>query len=383
MMGWQTATATVTYLSAHQIQGLVALNNPSYVPKEWHSMFMMWAILFICFLFNTFFSRKLPLVEGLIVILHICGFFAILIPLWVMADRSSSEYVFTSFQDNMGWGNTPLAVLIGLIGASGSFVGIEAGAHMSEEVRNASYVVPRAMISTWIVNGLLGWLMAITFCFCVTDTMSVLMSPTGVPFIQVFYNTTGSVAGATVMACIMIVIGIFAIVAVMATNSRQLFAFARDHGVPFSSFFGSVSPAYEIPLNAIYVTVVVVMLLSFIQLGSAVAMNQILSLGVGSMLTSYMVSIGCVTLKRIRGEPLLPSKFSLGKFGLPINIIALLFLVFIWVFCFFPPMPNPSVADMNWGVVGYAGVIILATIYYLIRGRKQYVGPVEYTRKSA
>jgi choline transport protein len=79
MMGWQTATATVTYLSAHQIQGLVALNNPTYVAKEWHSMFMMWAILLICFLFNTFFSRKLPLVEGLIVILHVCGFFAILV----------------------------------------------------------------------------------------------------------------------------------------------------------------------------------------------------------------------------------------------------------------------------------------------------------------
>jgi len=79
----------------------------------------------------------------------------------------------------MGWGNVPLAVLIGLIGASGSFVGIEAGAHMSEEVRNASYVVPRAMMSTWLVNGLLGWVMGITFCFCVTDTMSVLLSPTG------------------------------------------------------------------------------------------------------------------------------------------------------------------------------------------------------------
>jgi amino acid transporter len=43
------------------------------------------------------------------------------------------------------------------------------------------------------------------------------------------------------LTCIMLVIGVFACVAVMATNSRQLFAFARDNGVPFSSTFSKVS----------------------------------------------------------------------------------------------------------------------------------------------
>ncbi|KAF2203201.1 amino acid transporter [Delitschia confertaspora ATCC 74209] len=382
MMGWQTAAATVSYLASHQLQGIVALNHADYVAKEWHATLMMWAILVICLLFNTFFSKKLPLVEGMIVILHIVGFFAILIPLWVMADRASAKDVFTKFEDNMAWGNMGLAVLVGLVGASSSFVGIEAGVHMSEEVRNAAYVVPRAMMWTWVGNGLLGWIMAITFCFCVTDTMSVLMTPFGVPFIQVFYNTTGSVAGSSIMALIMIIIAIFACVAVMATNSRQLFAFARDRGVPFSGFFGTVSPTYEIPLNAVIVTIVVVVALSFIQIGSTVAFNQILALGVGSMLTTYMISIGCITLKRIRGEPLLPSKFDLGKFGLPCNIISMLFLFFIWVLAFFPSMPNPAIADMNWGVLGYGIVVIFAIVYYFVRGRHQYAGPVEYVTKD-
>lgn len=43
------------------------------------------------------------------------------------------------------------------------------------------------------------------------------------------------------MTVLMLVIAIFACVAVMAAGSRQLFAFARDQGVPFSSFFGHVS----------------------------------------------------------------------------------------------------------------------------------------------
>lgn len=136
------------------------------------------------------------------------------------------------------------------------------------------------------------------------------------------------------------------------------------------------------PLNSVYLTILFVLLLSLINLGSSVAFMQVISLGVAAMLTSYLISISCVALKRIRGEPLLPSKFNLGKFGLPINIIAVLFLLFLWIFAFFPPAPHPAVADMNWAALGYGAVIIFALIYYAIRGRHVYVGPVEYVRKG-
>ncbi|KAF2241287.1 amino acid transporter [Trematosphaeria pertusa] len=382
VLGWQTAAATVSYLAGKQIQGLILLNNASYAPKPWQGTLLIWAVLAICWVFNTFLSRKLPLVEGLIVILHVAGFFAVIVPLWVMADRAPASDVFTLFQDNMEWGSTPLSAMVGLIGAASCFVGIEAGAHMAEEVRDAAYVIPRAMMWTWLGNGLFGWVMGITFCFCVTDTMSVLMTPLGVPFIQVFVNTTGSVPGATVLTVLMLFISIFGCVAVMATNSRQLFAFARDKGVPFSDMFSQVSPTLKIPLNSVYVTLLFVVLLSLINLGSSVAYTQVISLGVAAMLTSYIISISCIALKRIRGKLLLPSKFNLGRWGLPVNIISIVFLVYLWVFSFFPAAPHPRVADMNWAVLGYGTVIIFAVLYYLVRGWYNYVGPVEYVRKG-
>jgi choline transport protein len=390
----------VSYLAAKQIQGLVLLNNPSYIPEAWHGTLLIWAVLGICAIFNTLFSHQLPLVEGVIVVLHIAGFFAVIIPLWVLSDRShsSAHDVFTVFQDNMGWNSIPFAVILGLTGASSTFVGVEAGAHMAEEVRNAAHVIPRAMMWTWLGNGLLGWIMAITFCFCVGDTLSILTTPLGVPFIQVFANSM-STAAATGLTVLMLVIAIFACVAVMATNSRQLFAFARDNGVPFSKTFSKVlnrailnlseqlltlrqvSKKSEVPVNSVYMTIVFVTLLSFINLGSSVAFMQVISLGVAAMLTSYLITISCVTLKRIRGEPLLPSKFDLGRWGLPINVIAVLFLLFSWIFCFFPIGPRPTVVDMNWAVLGYGMVLIFAVTYYVFRGRFAYVGPVKYVRK--
>jgi amino acid transporter len=243
-LGWQTASAAVSYLAGKQIQGLVILNNPSYNQKAWHGTLLIWAVLAVCLIFNTFLSRHLPLVEGVIVILHFAGFFAVIIPLWVMSDRShSASEVFTLFQDNMMWDNLPLAVILGLTSATATFIGLEAGAHMAEEVRDAAHVIPRAMMWTWLGNGLLGWIMAITFCFCVTDTVSVLTTPIGTPFIQVFLDTTKSVGGATALTVLMLVIGIFACVAVVATSSRQVFAFARDDGIPFGHIFSKVREA--------------------------------------------------------------------------------------------------------------------------------------------
>jgi choline transport protein len=142
-----------------------------------------------------------------------------------------------------------------------------------------------------------------------------------------------------------------------------------------------VSEKREVPVNSIYMTLSFVVLLSLINLGSSVAFMQVISLGVAAMLTSYLITISCITLKRIRGEPLLPSKFHLGRWGLPINVIAVLFLLFSWIFCFFPIGPHPTVVDMNWAVLGYGTVVILAVVYYVVRGRFAYVGPVKFVRK--
>jgi choline transport protein len=64
--------------------------------------------------------------------------------------------------------------------------------------------------------------------------------------------------------------------------------------------------------------------------------------------------------------------------GLPINIVAVLFLLFVWVFTFFPVGPRPTVVDMNWASLGYGCVLICAVVYYVLLGRHVFIGPAEY-----
>ena len=40
----------------------------------------------------------------------------------------------------------------------------------------------------------------------------------------------------------------------MATASRQLFAFARDKGLPFSPWFAHINRRWEVPVNGEYST---------------------------------------------------------------------------------------------------------------------------------
>ena len=105
-------------------------------------------------------------------------------------------------------------------------------------------------------------------------------------------------------------------------------------------------------MNAIYVTYSLAMLLTLINLGSEVALNIITSLGTGALTCSYIVSISCIIRKRLVGEPLLPRPWSLGIWGLPINIIGVCFLILCFVMNFFPQSPkNLDATTFNWNIL--------------------------------
>ena len=249
LFGWHAATAFATYRTGRQITALLVLWSPSYVPQTWHNMLIIWAVLILSLLCNLHCSSCIPFVQGFVVVVHLAGFVVVVVTLWVLSDRNSSANVFTSFEDRMGWGSIPVSSMVGLIGAASCFLRVEAPAHMSVEAHRASHVIPRAMIWTWLGNGMLGFIMAITFSYCVKDTQSVLTTPLGSQQVQVFLNATGSKALATALTCITLCVEIFACVANVAMSSQQLTAFARDKGVPFSGTIASVSRNRQEPMR--------------------------------------------------------------------------------------------------------------------------------------
>lgn len=128
-------------------------------------------------------------------------------------------------------------------------------------------------------------------------------------------------------------------------------------------------------------------MISAINFGSEAAFNAVLSVSNAALIFSYIISIGCIRLKRLRGEALLPRRWSLGKFGGPLNDLSLAFLLIAFAFSFFPIMPllDSAVwaAEFNWSSVIFASTCLLALTYYLAGGgREKYIAPVSLIKEE-
>ena len=91
-----------------------------------------------------------------------------------------------------------------------------------------------------------------------------------------------------------------------------------------------------------------------------------------------MLSIGCLLLKRFRNEPLPPARFSLGRFGLPVNLFAFCYSVVTLVFSCFPVSVPVDAGTANWGPAIWGGVLLIAAVSYAVQGRQTYKGPIVF-----
>ena len=104
---------------------------------------------------------------------------------------------------------------------------------MSEETHDAAIRGPVAIRLAVLVSGVIGWMLTITFCFCMRDFEGILATPTGLPAAQIFLNAGGRTGG-TFMWFWVILIQFFTGCSALLANTRMAYAFARDGAFPFS-----------------------------------------------------------------------------------------------------------------------------------------------------
>lgn len=197
------------------------------------------------------------------------------------------------------------------------------------------------------------------------------------PYLTLF-NNTGSPALSIVLNVILWLLIFAGNITALATCAREMWAFSRDKGLPYSKWIGKMNQKWQIPFNSVYATSIACVILTFINLGSTVAFNIVVSLSVLGLLSTYMISIGCVLRKRIRGEPLPPARWSLGRWGIAINSFAFSYSAFIIVFCCFPSYLPVDAGSANWAPVVWVAVMIIALAVYVFHGKRHYTAPVEF-----
>ena len=252
---------------------------------------------------------------------------------------------------------------------------------MSEEVRNASTVIPKILVQTIAINGGLAFIFILVLLFCIGDVNAALSTRTGYPIIEIFYQATGSVKAATAMQCSITIIGFASNIGVVASVSRLTWAFARDGGLPFSQFFSKVDPTYHVPFRAIGLVSFTVVLLSLINVASTTAISAILALTTSTLYISYLIPIVLLVIKRLNvatdPEPLVFGPWTLGRWGMALNLYSIVFGTFVTIFVPFPTTIPVTALNMNYSGPIFAGLCILLICDWLVRGRKRYTGPLK------
>ncbi|EQB43057.1 hypothetical protein CGLO_18375 [Colletotrichum gloeosporioides Cg-14] len=281
-VGWISFAGSAPFIAGTQIQGLLVLNYPdSYTFERWHGTLLYWAVLVSSASVCVLCSRILPLLEKITMGLHI-GFYAVILIAMVVVSpkKHPAAFVFATFENNSGWSNDAVAWCIGLLSCCYVLAGYDGATHLSEEMDDAAVGVPRAMVGSVLINGVLGFTFLIALLFCMGDVASALATSTGFPIIQIFYNITGSLAATNAMTAAITIMAIVSTVPLLTSAARMMWAFASDQGLPFASVISKIEEKRGIPTVSIIVTTCLLVLLGLVNIASTTGFNAILSLAV-------------------------------------------------------------------------------------------------------
>lgn len=262
---------------------------------------------------------------------------------------------------------------------------------MCEEVRHPATQVPKAMVGTIILNTICGLVFLIPLVFVLPDQATLAGLLSGQPTPAIIVDAVGSSGGAIGLLLPLMVLGLFCGIGCTTASSRAIYAFARDGGIPGYKMWRVVNTKFDVPVNAMMMSMVVQLALGLIYFGAAAAFNAFSGSGVIFLTLSYAAPIVCSLLGG--RKQVVEGQFYLGKLGLFCNIVAvgkfnpatfcvvsMLTFTIAWSALATPLFCMPTALPVTPSTVNYASVvlvfvIIISTVWYFVWGRANYEGP--------
>lgn len=145
-----------------------------------------------------------------------------------------------------------------------------------------------------------------------------------------------------------------------------------------------------VPVRAVILITVCSAAIGLINIGSTTAFNDVVSLVFEAFYVSYLITCGLLLYRRLKGQigeadldgmPSSSAPYTWGPWRLPgwtgtlNNVFAVIYLVIMTFFGFFPTAPEVTPDTMNYSVLVLGAVVIFSLIYYFVGARKTYQGP--------
>jgi amino acid transporter len=386
LVGQIAVTAAIGYGLA--IFGTALMNYWFDYPNDKEYVYLTYAIVLLAALIlNLFKITVTAMLNTISAYWHMIGVVLIVIILaTVPDDHRSFSFVFTETLNLTGWGGEAApsdfgsivfwyVFFTGLLMAQYTMTGYDASAHVAEETHQASRSAAVGMYMSVVASAIFGFilLVSVTRALPAEPAFDLYMVPTN-------WVTAMGQSWGTFILFICCVAQFFCLTASTTSASRMLFAFSRDRAVPGHQLWRRVG-RNRVPHMAVIAIVVASGLLMLPTL-----YNFFIGYYVGTgiaVIGLYIAFILPVILRYRLGDTFEPGAWTLGKHYKWIDLIAIIWVVFICIVFLMPPysVSAPWKDGFTWEAVNYApilvgGALLLFGGWWVLSAKNWFKGPV-------
>jgi amino acid transporter len=246
------------------------------------------------------------------------------------------------------------------------YYGFEACGDVAEETPDPTRMIPKAMRMTIYIGGAAATWVCLAFVLAIPDIGAVMSGKDTDPIVTLLKSAMG-VAGFRAVILVVLVSFVSCVLSLQAAASRLTFAYARDQMIFGSKILSRMSPGRHVPSNALIAMGVIPALIALSALWLQDAIQTIISFAAVGIYIAFQMIVLAALIARAKGwRPTGP--FTLGSWGLLVNVLALAYGVSAIVNILWP---RPQGPDDPWYVVfgmlvTTVAVILLGGIYMVL-----------------
>ena len=377
--GILTVTAVVATLPLALIPALNGLGWHSLNAASLHTQLVVALItLVVITVLNIYGVKLVSIINNTGVVFEILGVFVFALVLLAFHNHQGFHVVTNSAGFHVNGSSFLAAMFMSLF----VIYGFDTASTLSEETRDPRRAAPKAVlfsvVGAFIIGGvfLLGTLVAIPHLGVAVKNAWGPAQIIEANFSTGFATLYLLVVSAAIFVCCL---------SILAATIRLCFGMSRDNQLPISGVLSKVSPSLHTPVWSC-VAVAVISAIPFIQYSGA---GIIAIAATGMIYLSYFLGNIVIMRARARGWPKVRAPFRLGRWGLLVNVVALLYggamlINFAWPRAASNPKPEQTAGLLKlgflngipilWTVVIF--IVLIGAVYYLLVGRTKAFAPV-------
>ncbi|MEO6797338.1 MAG: amino acid permease [Candidatus Dormibacter sp.] len=335
-------------------------------------------------LLNIFGVRLVAIVNNTGVVFELVGMVLFALVLLIFFHHQSPGIVFDTSSLGSGFSATTGTFLAAMFMSLFVIYGFDTASTLAEETRNPRREAPKAVLASIAGAFVIGAIFLYSTILAIPgDAHKFIADTAGAKAFPPVDIITGNFGVGSIGAELYLLVVFAAIyvccLAIQTSTIRLAFGMARDVKLPFGAIYNRVSPTLHTPVG----TCLVIGALSAIPLFYYTGAGLVAIAATGMIYLSYLLGNVAILIARTKGWPTEAAPFKLSRWGLIINVLALVWggsmlLNFLWP----RPASNPNIGSLpnfpdflsglGWVPVFEATlgiVLIVGAIYYLVAQR--------------